>query len=359
MLDSASSIAAIHPPTARGARFTSWLRTHANSVAMAGLLAFAGPITFFAGALSVMRSPTLVALVHMGLWWALYGVSLWGGLLVAGYHGERLAGRCGRQVAGAVWLSAACLAAVLPNLLTAPRAAILMEQGIVHTAPAMHLYGFTVSLVMALLYCAHLRRSRAHRQASARLAAAQRHARRRIAQSRVQEMQARIDPNLLFQMLQTVRRLYESDQALAEHFLDELIVFLRAALPRLRTGSSSLVRELELSRAFVRLHALAGRLDVEPTIDLAPDAMHARFPPGVLLPLLDSAVAGGPVCTLAAMRSDESTRVVLRVRAAPSKSSCDSVQSLLADIYGPSARLDIGSTTETVNVVVEVPYELA
>jgi hypothetical protein len=329
---------------------------------MAGLLAFAGPITFFAGALSVMRSPTLVALVHMGLWWALYGVSLWGGLLVAGYHGERLAGRCGRQVAGAVWLSAACLAAVLPNLLTAPRAAILMEQGIVHTAPAMHLYGFTVSLVMALLYCAHLRRSRAHRQASARLAAAQaaqRHARRRIAQSRVQEMQARIDPNLLFQMLQTVRRLYESDQALAEHFLDELIVFLRAALPRLRTGSSSLVRELELSRAFVRLHALAGRLDVEPTIDLAPDAMHARFPPGVLLPLLDSAVAGGPVCTLAAMRSDESTRVVLRVRAAPSKSSCDSVQSLLADIYGPSARLDIGSTTETVNVVVEVPYELA
>ena len=38
---------------ARGLR--QWLRNNQGAVVMAGLLAFAGPLTFFTGALSVMR----------------------------------------------------------------------------------------------------------------------------------------------------------------------------------------------------------------------------------------------------------------------------------------------------------------
>jgi hypothetical protein len=343
--------------------FPHWLQTHRGAVAMAGLLAFAGPLTFSTGALSVMRAPTVVDVAWLGLWWTLYGVSLWCLLVVTGYGCERLASRFGRYVRTGIWLLAACSAAVLPSILTAGRATILLEQGVVHGARTMHLYGFTISLVMALLYFAHLRRSREHEEAAARLAAAQmaqRHARRRTVEARLQEVQARIDPQILFEMLDTVRRLYERDAGLAERFLDELISFLRAALPRLRTASSSLIREVELAHAFVTLRALGGAAGLGMTIDLAPDAMHARFPPGVLLPLLDTAVASsaGP-CRLSATHSSDGCRLVLTLDAAPSDRSVARVQSLLSELYGTAGKLEIESATGAINVIVKVPYELA
>jgi hypothetical protein len=350
-------------PAKQTVGFKRWLETHRGAVAMAGLIAFAGPLTIFTGALSIMRAPMPIDLARLGLGWMLYGLSLWGLLLVTGHGCERLAPRLGRHAGRGLWLLAACSAAALPNILTAARATVLMEQGIVHSARTMQLRWFTISLIMALLYFAHLRRSREHEQAAARLAAAQtaqRHARRRIVQARLQEVQARIDPQILFEMLDTVRLLYERDAALAENFLDELIVFLRAALPRLRAASSSLLREVELARAFVRLHALAGTDALDMTIDVAPDAMHARFPPGVLLPLLDTAVASraGP-CRLTATRSSEGCRLVLSLAAAPSARSVARVRSLLTDLHGTAMQLAIESGPGAVHVIVKVPYELA
>ncbi len=349
--------------TRQASGFLHWLQTHKGAVAMAGLLAFAGPLTFFTGTLSVMRAPTVVDLARLGVWWMLYGVLLWGLLLITGYGCERLALRFGRYIRGAISLLAACAAAAFANILTAERATILIEQGVVHSAQTGQLYGFTFSLIVALLYFAHLRRSRGHEQAAARLAAAQtaqRNARRRIVQARLQEVQARIDPQLLFEMLDTVRRLYERDAAQAERFLDELIIFLRAALPRLRTASSSLLREVELASAFVRLHALAGAAELGVTVEVAPDAMHARFPPGVLLPLLDTTVGNSAgTCRLTATRSSGDCRLMLKLVAAPSDASAARVQSLLMELYGTAGRLEIDGTTGAISVIVTVPYELA
>ena len=143
---------------------------------------------------------------------------------------------------------------------------------------------------MALLFFAHLQRSRAYEEAAARLAAragGQRETRRRPVQARLQAVQARIDPSLLFEMLDSVRRAYDTDAPRAERLLDELIAFLRAALPRLRSDSSSVPREAELARAYARLRALIGASAASMTLDVPADLMHARFPPGVLLPLLD------------------------------------------------------------------------
>ncbi len=157
----------------------------------------------------------------------------------------------------------------------------------------MHLYAFISGLIMALLFFAHLQRSRAHEESAARLAtaqAAQREARRRLVHARLQAMQARIDPQLLFDMLDAVRRSYEDDASRAERLLDELIAFLRAALPRLRNASSSVPREAELARAYARLRALAGARDVGMRLSVSADLMDARFPPGVLLLLLDEAL---------------------------------------------------------------------
>ena len=363
MLTAAPPIPLELPLANQASGFLYWLRTHRGAVAMAGLLAFAGPVTFFTGALSVMRAPTAIDLAQLGMWWILYGVLLSCLLLTTGYFCERLTRRLGRYVRSAIWLIAACAAAAFANILTAGRATVLIEQGAVHSARTGYLYAFTFSLIMALLYFAHLRRSRVHEQAGTRLAVAQtaqRHARRRIVQARLQEVQARVDPQLLFEMLDTVRCLYERDAARAERFLDELVIFLRAALPRLRALSSSLLREVELASAFVRLHALAGAPGLGMTVDIAPDAMHARFPPGVLLPLLDS-IVGSSIGTyrLTATRSSGGCRLALMLDAAPPGACVARVQSLLMDLYGTSATLDIEATAGAINVVVTVPYELA
>ena len=326
---------------------------------MAGLLAFAGPLTFFTGALSVMRAPTMVNVAQLAMWWMLYGSSLWCVLLIIGFFCESLSKHVRLQARRAMWAVAASVSAAFPNIVTAGRESILIEQGLVYSAATMHLHGFIFSLTAALLYFAHLRRSRVHEQAMARLAsaqAAQRYARRRMVQARVQEVQARIDPQVLFEMLEAVGRLYQHDAAHAEHFLDELIAFLRAALPRLRTASSSLLREADLARAFVRLRALASGTEFSIGTDIAPDVIHARFPPGALLPLLDSVIGN---CRLSAIRSNGMCQVALTLGAAPADAAVERVQSLIIELYGEAGTVTVEKTFNAVEVIVKVPYELA
>ena len=59
-------------------------------------------------------------------------------------------------------------------------------------------------------------RKTARRAAKAAAQAAQRHARRRIVEARLHEVQSRIDPRILFDLLDTVRRLYDRDALLAD-----------------------------------------------------------------------------------------------------------------------------------------------
>jgi hypothetical protein len=96
------------------------------------------------------------------------------------------------------------------------------------------------------------------------------------------------------------------------------------------------------------------------TIDVSPDAMHARFPPGALLPLLDNVVASSArSCELTATRFGDGCRLVLALGAAPSDGAIARVQSLLTELYGTSAKLEIERTSSAISVIVTVPYELA
>ncbi len=252
-----------------------------------------------------MSDPTAAVVMMLASWFVLYAVELWFLLLVIGYAFQRLYPTT-RYARTAMMLLGACAAVSCVEISTAGRGRILVEQGVVLSSQTMHLYAFISALIMALLFFAHLQRSRAHEQAAARLAvaqAAQRQTQRRLAQARLQAVQARIDPQLLFDMLDAVRRCYDDDASRAEQLLDELIAFLRAALPRLRNPSSSVTREAELARAYVRLHSLASARDVEMALHISVNLMSARFPPGVLLPLLDDALRARPgPCGLTADR---------------------------------------------------------
>jgi hypothetical protein len=64
-------------------------------------------------------------------------------------------------------------------------------------------------------------------------------AQQRLAEISLRTLQARIDPEFVFQTLSRLERLYEGDPPAAERLLDELIVFLRGALADLRPEGAS------------------------------------------------------------------------------------------------------------------------
>lgn len=65
---------------------------------------------------------------------------------------------------------------------------------------------------------------------------------RHLADAKLAALQARIDPEFVFQTLTKLEQLYEADPPGADRLLEELIVFLRAALADIRTAGAPLAR---------------------------------------------------------------------------------------------------------------------
>jgi Histidine kinase len=106
-------------------------------------------------------------------------------------------------------------------------------------------------------------------------------------------MQARVEPPFLFNTLAQVKRLYEMDATLAQRMLDDLVAYLRAAMPHMRDTSSTMKQEIELARAYLDIVKirLGDRLAFD--IQVPEGAGDVRMPPMMLLPLIDHAVVRG------------------------------------------------------------------
>ena len=161
------------------------------------------------------------------------------------------------------------------------------------------------------------------------------------------------------EMLEEVRRAYEQDASRAERLLDELVAFLRIALPRLRNPSSSIERETLLARSCARLRTVAAACEIDLRVDVSPDVSQSRFPPGILLPLLNDALGAGPVrCELLARRCGSQCAVTLGVPHAPAEGTVARLRALLIELYGSAAELSLTSANGIAIATVKVPYEL-
>jgi LytS/YehU family sensor histidine kinase len=112
-------------------------------------------------------------------------------------------------------------------------------------------------------------------------------------ESQLQAMQARVEPKFLFGTLARVRDMYVDDPALAERTLDELITYLRAAMPRMRDDASTVGQEIDLVRAYLEIVKLRLGRRLAYAIDVPPGIRDARMPPMMMLPLVDHAVSNG------------------------------------------------------------------
>lgn len=193
---------------------------------------------------------------------------------------------------------------------------------------------------------------------------------RRTLESRLQALQARVEPQFLFNTLAQVRALYEIDPAKGGQMLGALIVYLRAALPHLRDSTSTLEQELTLVGAYLNIMQvrLGRRLAFD--IDVAPPAHSAVMPPMILLPLLDQALndgsspssAGGTI-RIAAQTSATKLRVEITDSTGAfitprSAAGFDDIQNRLHALYGDAGCLVVGSARgDGGQAVIEIPYE--
>jgi len=116
---------------------------------------------------------------------------------------------------------------------------------------------------------------------------------RRMLEARLQVMRAQIEPHFLFNTLANVKRLCRNDVDDGVAMLDNLIRYLRAALPRLRDERTTLGQEVDLVQAY--LAVLKIRMGTRLVYDIrVPAALRDEpFPPMMLLTLAENAVKHG------------------------------------------------------------------
>ena len=191
-------------------------------------------------------------------------------------------------------------------------------------------------------------------------------------ESRLQAMQARVEPQFLFSTLAQVEHLYELDPGLGGRMLDELIAYLRAAMPKMRDTSSTLAQEVELVRAYLAIIKvrLGDRLTYE--IDIPVDAGDVRIPPMMLLPLADHAVVHGleqshayGTIRIACEIAGRSLRLTIVDQGAgfvpkPTAAGIASIRERLAALYGGDATLELRAREAGgTEAIMEIPCEWA
>jgi hypothetical protein len=206
-----------------------------------------------------------------------------------------------------------------------------------------------VTIVASLGAFAHVsrRNAEAARKRQLEAEAARARAQRRTLES---ELQARVEPGFLFATLERISRLYGSDTAAAGAMLEDLIAYLRAALPHLRESASTVRQELALASA--RLDIMRRSTpSLEVAIGAGADVKDARLPALVMLPLVQRALADAGVepvrMVVSVVRRDDRLRVTIetgtRAFGGASAGGLASLAERLDALYGPGLRSMQGS----------------
>jgi hypothetical protein len=174
-------------------------------------------------------------------------------------------------------------------------------------------------------------------------------------------MQARIDPELLFDALTEVDRAYARGVGAGQERLDALIRFLRAALPGDGNGSSTVERERELTEAYVALVGVTLAPSLVTEISVDPAARNDLMPAMLLLPLVRWALEGWQAARFAIRVRRRGRCIELAVESSGpaasdrSNQEIDRVRERLAQLYPDGARLDARSDGGRRRAVLEFP----
>ena len=106
-------------------------------------------------------------------------------------------------------------------------------------------------------------------------------------------MQAQVEPHFLFNTLASVQFLTETDPPKAGQMLGHLLAYLRAALPQLRSDSTTLDQEAELAQAYLSIMQMRMGPRLAFSIDVPAQLRALGVPPMMLMSLVENAVKHG------------------------------------------------------------------
>ena len=116
---------------------------------------------------------------------------------------------------------------------------------------------------------------------------------RLAAQAQLQMLQAQIEPHMLFNTLANLQGLIAIDPPRAQHLLEQLIVYLRAALDAARAAQTTLEKEFTLLRAYLELMSVRMGSRLSYALDLPTELRGVAIAPMLLQPLVENAIRHG------------------------------------------------------------------
>ncbi|HEY8975677.1 MAG TPA: histidine kinase, partial [Burkholderiaceae bacterium] len=186
---------------------------------------------------------------------------------------------------------------------------------------------------------------------------------RAVETARLLALQARVEPEFLFDTLGRVNRLARRSTAAADRLLMALTHLLRALQGGGAQAASSLQRELSLVSAYARTSARSGLRPPRLLMSASAQARATALAPGVLLPLLRDLARHGP----SRWRLDahlEADALAIAVVAEPADAAArhalagvdqPSLLARLRGVHGPGARLAIAERDAACGLHLHLP----
>lgn len=116
---------------------------------------------------------------------------------------------------------------------------------------------------------------------------------RQAIEAELKLMQAQVEPHFLFNTLASVQFLTETDPPKAGMMLGHLLGYLRAALPQLRSNSTTLGQEIELAQAYLSIMQMRMGARLAFAIDVPDELRSHHLPPMLLMSVVENAVKHG------------------------------------------------------------------
>ncbi|MCC2956514.1 histidine kinase [Massilia sp. IC2-477] len=249
-----------------------------------------------------------------------------------------------------------------------------------HKQASTWFMNFVILFVLALFGTKALVGGKKRAEAESHVAnqAAEREAmQRQLSETKMQMMQAQVEPHFLFNTLASVEHLIQVDPPRASAMQRSLIQYLRAVLPQMRDNAvvTGLGREVDMVTAYLNL--LKMRMEERLTVVMqVPEGLRsAAFPPMMLQSMVENAIKHGLECKpeggslkIQAEVVDSKLRVTVTddgvgFGVVPSDGTGLGLQTIrdrLKLLHGDAGQLHIAANSPSgVIAMIEVPYQLS
>ena len=151
------------------------------------------------------------------------------------------------------------------------------------------------SVLAGYLFLLDSAHTQALQQAAAvrRLQVAKATLQRQLAATRLQVLEAQIEPHFLFNTLANLKRVFRLDRDKGDAALANLMIYLNSALPRMRQPTATIAEEAELTRAYLELFSMRMGHRLRFVIQMDPRLTGVQMPTMMLLTLVENAIKHG------------------------------------------------------------------